>query len=873
MVRRQIVHHLLTNGASREAPYSVKAKLPHELALMQRTDPDAKLLAAALDPSCDEIALDALLEDEDEQASVGTPATKGKAARKRPSPTPAEGPSPKRHATVKVKREPKRSSSEEKSDDASPKSSAKKVKTEKATEGDKAPTPAKGKAQPKKEKARKAVPVDSLRHWLGFPKVLVWCGATEDSAEGTYPARVFPDKCDGKKIYVKYIGRWTGVAELVKFENIKPLDGLPAPPKPKEEDYYFRCICGEEGHNAGSGNIVQCDQCSVWCHANGICHDAPVDGEQFFCDQCEIKVQEEKAAMEAAEERPKGVEPEPEPDETTVSSGDGEGQGSDNAQQQDPAVPPPHRVRWPTALPAALWPHRPPCPEVQVGLLFGDDIDDEDDESDDESGEESGAVNEPPPRKDDFLPADVVASNLISVAVSSKTALPHSWLAKAAQCMPPRDLMRVVRASLMVEDTPSSPLMEEDCSLLEKQLEEGHLDAIRATMAASKPFVTAAKPLSLLRTATVVLCSGGDPEVANEVAGALCQAAVKSELPWEGLRGVFRPGKTEEYHAMVSLVEAVSDPFKRIILVDAALGVLCKRLQSTNMERGGLCFENVRESLTTRIDDHLPESCSGIIAKLQTHGIMALLMAGASGALPFSDKDREDMAEWIERREDLLPGLGRCSRALPVTHPAPAAASSPAPPAKPRVALVEVEEMRSSSPSRSITPEASCSPGPSVVVVLPPVVRTPPCDCEPGSHMQVQGAGEDGTEMDAASLQLIQQLMAADEADRKQQEDLDFQLAQSLSQQGEEGFFSTSAGFNAAAGAGSTTGGGAPASTTGGANGGGTAEEGHINIKLVWGHLANQEVHYRVKRTTALRNVMNAYCQHQGEDIASLQVP
>ena len=127
--------------------------------------------------------------------------------------------------------------------------------------------------------------------------------------------------------------------------------------------------------------------------------------------------------------------------------------------------------------------------------------------------------------------------------------------------------------------------------------------------------------------------------------------------------------------------------------------------------------------------------------------------------------------------------------------------------------------------------------------------------------------------MDAASLQLIQQLMAADEADRKQQEDLDFQLAQSLSQQGEEGFFSTSAGFNAAAGAGSTTGGGAPASTTGGANGGGTAEEGHINIKLVWGHLANQEVHYRVKRTTALRNVMNAYCQHQGEDIASLQVP
>jgi len=44
---------------------------------------------------------------------------------------------------------------------------------------------------------------------------------------------------------------------------------------------------------------------------------------------------------------------------------------------------------------------------------------------------------------------------------------------------------------------------------------------------------------------------------------------------------------------------------------------------------------------------------------------------------------------------------------------------------------------------------------------------------------------------------------------------------------------------------------------------------GLINIKVVGS--GDQEVHFRVKRTTPLRKVMNAYCERQGEDIASFQ--
>merc|ERR1711939_721147 len=46
-------------------------------------------------------------------------------------------------------------------------------------------------------------------------------------------------------------------------------------------------------------------------------------------------------------------------------------------------------------------------------------------------------------------------------------------------------------------------------------------------------------------------------------------------------------------------------------------------------------------------------------------------------------------------------------------------------------------------------------------------------------------------------------------------------------------------------------------------------EQNQINIKVVGP--ANQEVHFRVKKTTALRKLMNAYCERQGQDIASLQ--
>ena len=63
MLRLQIIHLLLAHGASKTAPYSVKGKLPHELAAMQKGDPDAKLIAAALHPASDAAALAALLPD------------------------------------------------------------------------------------------------------------------------------------------------------------------------------------------------------------------------------------------------------------------------------------------------------------------------------------------------------------------------------------------------------------------------------------------------------------------------------------------------------------------------------------------------------------------------------------------------------------------------------------------------------------------------------------------------------------------------------------------------------------------------------------------------------------------------------------------
>merc|ERR1711939_990468 len=46
-------------------------------------------------------------------------------------------------------------------------------------------------------------------------------------------------------------------------------------------------------------------------------------------------------------------------------------------------------------------------------------------------------------------------------------------------------------------------------------------------------------------------------------------------------------------------------------------------------------------------------------------------------------------------------------------------------------------------------------------------------------------------------------------------------------------------------------------------------EQNQINIKVVGP--ANQEVHFRVKRTTALRKLMTAYCERQGQEMASLE--
>ena len=43
----------------------------------------------------------------------------------------------------------------------------------------------------------------------------------------------------------------------------------------------------------------------------------------------------------------------------------------------------------------------------------------------------------------------------------------------------------------------------------------------------------------------------------------------------------------------------------------------------------------------------------------------------------------------------------------------------------------------------------------------------------------------------------------------------------------------------------------------------------YINLKVVGP--ANQEVHFRIKRSTPLRRVMEAYCERQGQDMESFQ--
>merc|ERR1712046_154054 len=52
-------------------------------------------------------------------------------------------------------------------------------------------------------------------------------------------------------------------------------------------------------------------------------------------------------------------------------------------------------------------------------------------------------------------------------------------------------------------------------------------------------------------------------------------------------------------------------------------------------------------------------------------------------------------------------------------------------------------------------------------------------------------------------------------------------------------------------------------------NVGGETKENQINLKVVGP--ANQEVHFRVKKTTALRKLMTAYCERQGQDVAALE--
>merc|ERR1719353_2549779 len=49
----------------------------------------------------------------------------------------------------------------------------------------------------------------------------------------------------------------------------------------------------------------------------------------------------------------------------------------------------------------------------------------------------------------------------------------------------------------------------------------------------------------------------------------------------------------------------------------------------------------------------------------------------------------------------------------------------------------------------------------------------------------------------------------------------------------------------------------------------GEQKENQINIKVVGP--ANQEVHFRVKKTTALRKLMGAYCDRQGQDMSALE--
>jgi len=45
--------------------------------------------------------------------------------------------------------------------------------------------------------------------------------------------------------------------------------------------------------------------------------------------------------------------------------------------------------------------------------------------------------------------------------------------------------------------------------------------------------------------------------------------------------------------------------------------------------------------------------------------------------------------------------------------------------------------------------------------------------------------------------------------------------------------------------------------------------DNQINLKVVGP--ANQEVHFRVKKTSALRKLMSAYCERQGQDVSALE--
>lgn len=67
----------------------------------------------------------------------------------------------------------------------------------------------------------------NMRGWPGFPRVCVWCEATDESQAGLFPARVAARHVSGMdavngQVMIHYTGRWLGWSENVDVQTVHP---------------------------------------------------------------------------------------------------------------------------------------------------------------------------------------------------------------------------------------------------------------------------------------------------------------------------------------------------------------------------------------------------------------------------------------------------------------------------------------------------------------------------------------------------------------------------------------------------------------------------------------------------------------------------